>query len=111
MTIKTPPVNITLTERVSFVQVTLRLVPLDTGRKLNVHKAFRIHPGRLRKVFCTLNSRPAPKGYVKVDGLIAFIDYGKVHRLIAFIGFRLIVVNHFRKKVHHRCLIGSEIRL
>ena len=32
--------------------------PVDTGRKLNVHKTFRKRPGRLLSVLCTLNLRP-----------------------------------------------------
>ena len=36
--------------------------PVDTGRKLNVHKTFRRRPGRLLNVLCTLNLRPVPTG-------------------------------------------------
>ena len=32
--------------------------PVDTGRKLNVHKTSRRRPGRLLKVLCTLNLGP-----------------------------------------------------
>ena len=32
--------------------------PVDTGRKLNVHKTFRRRPGRLLNVICTFNLRP-----------------------------------------------------
>ena len=32
--------------------------PLDTGRKLNVHKTFRRRPGCLLNVLCTFNLRP-----------------------------------------------------
>ena len=32
--------------------------PVDTGRKLNVHKTFRKRPGRLLNVLCTFNLRP-----------------------------------------------------
>ena len=31
--------------------------PVDTGRKLNVHKTFRRRPGRLLNVLCTFNLR------------------------------------------------------
>ena len=37
--------------------------PVDTGRKLNVHKTFRRRPGRLSNVFCTFNLRPVSTGY------------------------------------------------
>ena len=33
-------------------------VPVDTGRKLNVHRTFRRRPGRLLNVLCTFNLRP-----------------------------------------------------
>ena len=36
--------------------------PIDTKRKLNVHKTFRRHPGRLLNVLCTFNVRPASTG-------------------------------------------------
>ena len=32
--------------------------PVDTGRKLNVHKTFRRRPGRLLNVLCRFNLRP-----------------------------------------------------
>ena len=32
--------------------------PVDTGRKLNVHKTSRGHLGRLLNVLCTFNLRP-----------------------------------------------------
>ena len=38
--------------------------PVDTGRKLNVHKTFRRRPGRLLNVLCTFNSRPVSAGYL-----------------------------------------------
>ena len=40
--------------------------PVDTGRKLNVHKTFRRRPGRLLDVFCTVNLRPVSTR--KLDG-------------------------------------------
>ena len=39
-----------------------KLSPLDTGRKLNVHKTFRRRPGRLLNVLCTFNLRPVSTG-------------------------------------------------
>ena len=36
--------------------------PVDTGRKLNVHKTFRRRPGRLVNVLCTFNLRPVSAG-------------------------------------------------
>ena len=40
-----------------------KLYPVDTGRKLNVHKTFRKRPGRLLNVLCTFNLRPVSTGY------------------------------------------------
>ena len=34
------------------------IIPVDTGRKLNVHKTFRRRLGRLLNVLCTFNLRP-----------------------------------------------------
>ena len=45
-----------------------RLFPVDTGRKLNVHKTFRRRPGRLLSVLCTFNLRPVSTGFLNVDG-------------------------------------------
>ena len=36
--------------------------PVDTGRKLNVHKTFRRRPGCLLNVLCTFNWRPVSFG-------------------------------------------------
>ena len=36
--------------------------PVDTGRKLKVHKTFRRRPGRFLNVLCTFNLRPVPTG-------------------------------------------------
>ena len=36
--------------------------PVDTGRKLNVHKTFRRRPGRLLNVLCTFNLCPVSTG-------------------------------------------------
>ena len=37
--------------------------PVNTGRKLNVHKTFRRRPGRLLNVLCKFNLRPVSTGY------------------------------------------------
>ena len=36
--------------------------PVDTGRKLNVHKTFRRRPGCLLNVLCTFNLRSVSTG-------------------------------------------------
>ena len=40
----------------------IRSSPVDTGRKLNVHKTFRRRPGRLLNVLCSFNLRPVSTG-------------------------------------------------
>ena len=37
-------------------------LPVDIGRKLNVHKTFRRRPGPLLNVLCTFNLRPVSTG-------------------------------------------------
>ena len=37
------------------------MVPLDTGRKLNIHKRFRRRSGCLLSVLCTFNLRPVSR--------------------------------------------------
>ena len=39
-----------------------KYIPVDTGRKLNVHKTFRRRPGRLLNVLCTFNLCPVSIG-------------------------------------------------
>ena len=39
-------------------QASIKRSPLDTGRKLKVHKAFKRRPGRFLNVLCTFNLRP-----------------------------------------------------
>ena len=50
----------------SLSEMTLKLAlmcfPVGTGRKLNVHKTFRGHPGRLLNVLCMFNLRPVSLG-------------------------------------------------
>ena len=41
-------------------------VPVDTGRKLNVHTTFRGRPGRLLNVSCAFNLRPVSTGVVSL---------------------------------------------
>ena len=53
--------NLTFTAKVKD-SISGILYPLDTGRKLNVHKTFRKRPRLLLKVLCTFNVRPVFKG-------------------------------------------------
>ena len=41
--------------------------PVDTGRKLNVHKTFRRRPGSLLNVLCTFILSPVSTGNIDVD--------------------------------------------
>ena len=60
--------------------------PVDTGRKLNVHKTFRRRPGRLLNVLCTFNLRPVltgPRQYLdnfKITVGCLMANYGLVLR-------------------------------
>ena len=47
--------------------------PVDTRRKLNVHKTFRRRPGRLLNVLCTFNLRPVSTGLQRIRK-IAFTE-------------------------------------
>ena len=38
------------------------LFPVDTGRKLNVHKTFKRRPEHLLNVLCSFNLRPVSTG-------------------------------------------------
>ena len=48
--------------------------PVDTGRKLNVHKTFRRRPGRLLNVLCTFNLRPVSTGWVNLAFFSSKVD-------------------------------------
>ena len=52
------------------------LFPVDTGRKLNVHKTFRRRPGRLLNVLCTFNLRPVSAGFFicENDDIASYTD-------------------------------------
>ena len=45
----------------------IQYTPVDTGRKLNVHKTFRSRPWRLLNVLCTFNLRPVSTGTIHWD--------------------------------------------
>ena len=44
--------------------------PVDTGRKLNVHKTFRRRPGRLLNVLCTFNLRHVSTAKIRARNLL-----------------------------------------
>ena len=54
--------------------------PVDTGRKLNVHKTFKKRPVRLLNVLCTFSLRPLSTGHShnkkRVDKLSVPYDSG-----------------------------------
>ena len=45
-----------------YIQSDFIINPVDTGRKLNVHKTFRKRPVLLLNVLCTFNLRPVSTG-------------------------------------------------
>ena len=60
------------------------LYPLDTGRKLNVHKTFRRRPRPLLNVLFTFNLRPVPRGYMSLfdkDIIAYFLKFFKINCL------------------------------
>ena len=61
----------------------LRYKPVDTGRKLNVHKTFRRRPGRLLNVLCTFSLRPVSTG----KPFLSFIR--PVERCLTYLYIRL----------------------
>ena len=61
----------------------LRYKPVDTGRKLNVHKTFRRRPGRLLNVLCTFSLRPVSTG----KPILSFIR--PVERCLTYLYIRL----------------------
>ena len=60
---------------------------MDTGRKLNVHKAFRRCLGRLLNVLCTLNLRPVHRGicfeHLNIMKTMTISDHNSGHRNIS----------------------------
>ena len=47
----------------NFSKSVMIFCPVDTGRKLNVHKTFRRRPGRILNVLCTFNLHPVSTGW------------------------------------------------
>ena len=47
--------------------------PVDTGRKLNVHKMFRRRPGRLLNVSYTFNLRSASTRLIEANAIPVYI--------------------------------------
>ena len=47
-----------MADRYTAQKMKFSINPIDTGRKLNVHKTFRRRPGCLLNVLCTFNLRP-----------------------------------------------------
>ena len=61
---------------VTFLGLFNSITPVDTGRKLNVHKTFRRRPGRLLNVLCTFNLRPVSTGtWLQISSRINKIVY------------------------------------
>ena len=57
--------------------------PVDTGQKLNVHRVFSRHSGRLLNVLCTFNLPPVSTGTVSSDLIqIPNLSYKIAKRLL-----------------------------
>ena len=54
--------SITIKDSLSNLPICL-IYPVDTGRKLNIHKTFRKRPGHLLNVLCKFSLRPVSTGY------------------------------------------------
>ena len=68
--------------------ISKKIYPVDTGRKLNVHKTFGRRPGRLLNVLCTFNLRPLSTGYETQS------NYDTItHSLTFFLKFYKITLN------------------
>ena len=67
-------------------------IPVDTGRKLNVHKTFRRRPGRLLNVLCTFNLRPGS------TVMMATFAFNELRGLSFIFGHEVEIENlfHFR---------------
>ena len=49
-------------------------VPVDTGRKFNVHKTFRRRLGRLLNILCTFNESPVSTGVYQRHFLLDLLN-------------------------------------
>ena len=64
-------------------------IPVDTGRKLNVHKTFRRRPGRLLNILSTFNLRPVSTGILLHENYDKHKYFNRVTKWIAR-PFRLV---------------------
>ena len=75
-------------------------LPVDTGRKLNVHKTFRRRPGRLLNFLCTFNIRPVANEIVAVSQTRVI---SKLH--ICTLQVESTVIDRFRTEYSFESLI------
>ena len=61
------------------------MIPVDTGRKLNVYTMFRRHPGRLLNVLCTFNLLPVSAALLAFK--LTVFTYGSVKNLVTTTSF------------------------
>ena len=71
-------------------------IPVDTGRKLNVHKTFRRRPGRLLNILCTFNLGPVSTRFI----LKYVIDDNKGHWHLIF----QVILSSFGQVRGKKCL-------
>ena len=73
--------------------------PIDTGRKLKIHKIFRRRPERLLNILCTFNLRPVSTGFHLVIAIAAIhkdstsgfsYDLYKINSCVKYLKFYLI---------------------
>ena len=74
-------------------KITTVVIPVVTGRQLNVHKTFRRRPGRLMNVLCTFNLRPVSTGMWLVSGVSLNAILSKVNEWLINIYYILYSTN------------------
>ena len=67
-------------------------LPIDTGRKWDLHKTFRRRPGRLLNVLCTFNLRPVSTSVVGTELIISYIGKEKNSGYWNGIGFQVFLI-------------------
>ena len=69
-------------------------IPVDTRRRLNVHKTFRRRPRRLLNVLCTFNLRPVSMG----KGLFKVIFKNTSANSLSVPNFKQLFSKGFQRK-------------
>ena len=68
--------------------ISKKIYPVDTGRKLNVHKTFGRRPGRLLNVLCTSSLRPVFTGKLLVFKRLWELTFAQHFQMITTLQFQ-----------------------